>query len=50
MKAKSTLRFADEKLLSAFEDLKNAKGDERRLYEWLNRAFDDLEENCFCGV
>ncbi|MFH2101124.1 MAG: hypothetical protein ABII71_03480 [Candidatus Micrarchaeota archaeon] len=42
--------FADEKLKRAFQDLKEGKGAEPRLYEFLNRAFDDLKKDPFCGI
>ncbi len=35
MKLPSKVRFADEKLKEAFGQLKGAKGDERKLYDWL---------------
>jgi len=46
--------FADEKLKDAFEILKDSRMEDRRLYKWLNRAFDDISENtplfkCFFG-
>ncbi len=42
--------FADEKLKQDFEKLKAGKGAEPHLYEFLNRAFDDLKKDPFCGV
>lgn len=42
--------FAEEKLRQAFIKLKDSKTEDKKLYEWLNRAFDDLQENPFCGV
>ena len=50
MKLPSTARFADDSLKKAFEQLKAAKGDEKKLYEWLRRAFNDIEVNAFCGI
>ncbi len=47
----SMIRFADEKLLKAFRELKQSKiRDERRLYRWLVRAFEDIRGNAFCGI
>ncbi|MEK6854559.1 MAG: hypothetical protein AABX60_04435 [Nanoarchaeota archaeon] len=40
----------DESLKKAFEQLKEGKGEERRLYDWLLRAFNDIEQNAFCGI
>lgn len=42
--------FVEEKLKKAFMKLKNSKTEDRKLYEWLNRAFDDLQNNPFCGI
>jgi len=50
MKLSSRIQFADEKVKNAFYELENAKGDEKQLYDWLVRAFNDIEDNAFCGV
>ena len=50
MKLPSKIQFADEKVKKAFFELENAKGDEKQLYEFLERAFNDIEENAFCGI
>ena len=42
--------FAEEKLRQTFRKLKDSKTEDRKLYEWLNRAFDDLQNNPFCGI
>ncbi|MBL7117507.1 MAG: hypothetical protein ISS94_01810 [Candidatus Syntrophoarchaeum sp.] len=42
--------FADEKLKEAFEKLTDSTTEDRNLYKWLNRAFDDISENAFCGI
>ncbi len=47
---KSEVVFADSKVKKAFESLKNSDTEDRRLYEFLNRAMDDISENAFCGV
>ncbi len=44
------VHFVDENLQKAFEALKNSKTDEKKLYEWLVRAFLDIEQNAFCGI
>lgn len=46
----SKIQFANEKVKAAFERLKNGKDDEHMLYEWLVRAFSDIENNAFCGI
>lgn len=50
MKLPTKVRFADERIKQAFEQLLNSKGDERKLHDWLVRAFNDIEQNAFCGI
>ncbi len=47
---KSEIEFADEKIQMNFKELKNSKTEEKKLYNWICRAFEDLEENAFCGT
>lgn len=47
---KSEIKFIDEKLKEAFISLKNSKLEDKKLFEWLNRAFEDIENNVFCGI
>lgn len=47
---RSKVVFADNKVKSAFESLRDSTVEDKRLYEWLNRAFDDLANNAFCGI
>ncbi len=47
---KSIIRYADEKLKETLNKLKDSKTEDKKLYEWINRAMDDLEENAFCGI
>lgn len=47
---KSEINFADEKLQKNFEELKNSVNEDKNLYKWICRAFEDLEENAFCGI
>ncbi|MBU3940882.1 MAG: type II toxin-antitoxin system YoeB family toxin [Nanoarchaeota archaeon] len=47
MKLPSKVKFVNNKTLEAFEKTKTK---EKRLYEWLLRAFKDIEENAFCGI
>jgi Txe/YoeB family toxin of Txe-Axe toxin-antitoxin module len=42
--------FADNKIKDAFEKLKDSKTESQKLYVQLNRAFDDISENAFCGI
>jgi len=46
----SKIAFADKKLKAAFEKLKTSKTEDKKLYRWLNRAFDDLQKDAFCGI
>ena len=50
MKLPSKIRFVDKNLLESFEKLKDSKEDEKKLYEFLVRAFKDIENNAFCGI
>lgn len=47
---KSQIKFAEEKIKETLNKLKNSKTEDKKLYEWINRALDDLEENSFCGI
>ena len=42
--------FADSKIKEAYLSLKEGKGAEPHLYEFLSRAFDDLKKDPFCGI
>jgi len=46
----SIVHFVDLELKKSFEKLKESKTESKQLYQWLNRAFKDLQENPFCGV
>ena len=50
MKLASKVKFIDKKIHKAFEELRNGNADERKMYDWLVRAFKDIEANAFCGV
>jgi len=47
---RSNVVFADEKLRKAFDKLETSKTEDKKVYDWLNRAFDDLKEDAFCSV
>ena len=47
---KTRVVFADKKVKEAYEKLKDSKTEDKQLFKWLNRAFDDLAENAFCGI
>ena len=48
MKLPSKVKFADENVKEAFEELSELG--ESKVYNWLVRAFKDIEENAFCGI
>lgn len=50
MKLPSRIQFADEKIKMAFEELAGSGSQEKSLYQRLERAFRDIEENAFCGI
>ena len=43
----SKIKFANEKVQKAFEKLKR---EDIKMHEILSRAFEDIEENVFCGI
>jgi hypothetical protein len=47
---KSKIIFADEKIKSFFERLKDAKSEEKQLHSSLVVAFEILEKNAFAGT
>ena len=51
MKNKSVfVAFANPKLEKDFEKLKKGKFEDKQLYEFIQRAIDDLKKNPMCGV
>ena len=46
----SKVIFGDEKVKNSLDKLKISKTEDKRLNEWLERAFQDLEKNAFCGI
>jgi len=50
MRLPSTIKFADKKIKNSFEKLKQSKTEDKQLYDFLERAFKDIEENAFCGI
>lgn len=47
---KSTIKFAEGKLKKTLVKLKTSKTEDKKLYEWINNALDDIEENAFCSI
>ncbi|MBI4044146.1 MAG: hypothetical protein HY392_00380 [Candidatus Diapherotrites archaeon] len=50
MKLPSKVKFADEKIKTAFEKLEDSTSEEKELYESLKQAFEELEKNSFSGI
>lgn len=48
MKPSSKVTFSDEKVKKAFLEL--SKSNEKKIYDWLIRVFNDIENNAFCGI
>jgi len=42
--------FIEESMRNAFDKLKRGKFEDKTLYEFLDRAIDDLKENPFVGI
>lgn len=42
--------FAEEKIKETFDKLKTGKYENKKLYQCINKAFDDLKLNPFCGI
>ena len=47
---KSEIKFAESKIEKALQDLKDSRTEDKTLYKWIFRAFEDLKENAFCGI
>jgi len=50
MKLSSKIKFANNKIKKAFEELLKSHSHEKKIHNWLIRAFKDIEENAFCGI
>jgi mRNA-degrading endonuclease RelE of RelBE toxin-antitoxin system len=50
MTVPSKIQFVDENIRDAFEKLETGKERDKQLQKWISRAFNDLQENCFCGI
>ncbi len=47
---KSKIKFADARTEKALRDLRDSRTEDKKLYKWIYRAFEDLEESAFCGI
>lgn len=50
MKLPSKIKFADEKVKKAFEELENSTTEDKNLYRFLKQAFENLEADAFSGI
>ena len=50
IKKPTKVQFMNKELEVSYKSLKNGDEQGKRLYKWIKRAIDDLEENGFCGV
>ena len=50
MKLPSKIKFADEKVRQAFEELRNSKTEGQALHKFLSQAFENLKEDAFTGI
>ena len=50
MKLASEVRFFDDSLKRTFEALEQGSYEEKQLFKWFERAFQDIQENAFCGI
>lgn len=50
MEINSNIRFGDENIKKAYQELDSARFQEKQLKDWLDRALADLEKNAFCGI
>ncbi|MBU3905355.1 MAG: type II toxin-antitoxin system YoeB family toxin [Nanoarchaeota archaeon] len=47
---KSVVKFADLKIKKAFEHLKQSKNEDKKLYDFIYRAINELEKDPFTGL
>src|SRR3989344_4507771 len=47
---KAHIKFAEEKLKETLSKLKTSKTEDQKLYKWINRALDDIQEDVFCAT
>ncbi len=47
---KTKVIFGNDSVRKAFDNLDLSKSEDKRLHNWLVRAFTDLEKDAFCGT
>jgi Txe/YoeB family toxin of Txe-Axe toxin-antitoxin module len=50
MELPSKIRFANEKVKESFNSLENGKFEKKKLFSQLVIAFEEIENNAFCGI
>ena len=50
MELSSEIKFGDDCLKKAYQELEKGKFEDRQLKEWLDRAVADLRKNAFSGI
>ena len=50
MKLLSKIRFADEKVRKAFEELEHSSTEDKNLHKFLVQAFENLKQDAFTGI
>jgi len=50
MSRESVVAFCNEKTKAAFEELKSGAFEDKKLFEFINRAIDDLKKDPTCGI
>lgn len=50
MEKPSEVQFVDENIRKAYEELKNGKTEDKKLYNVLSEAFSAIQKNAFCGI
>ncbi len=49
-KMRSEIIFGNEKLKESLEKLKSSTTEDKKIYKWIVRAFEDLEKDSFTGI
>ncbi len=50
MELTSEVRFGDETVKKAYQELDHGKFQDKQIKEWLDRAVEDLRKNAFSGI
>ena len=50
MELSSEVKFGDEKIKKAYQELESGRFEDKHLKEWLDRAVQDLRKDAFSGI